>query len=428
MSPTDFGLDLEKLSTLYKELLKLNGRTYSSLSLNEKRLVELFCARKFVNSNTNRATSDPTASHSALVISWYMNIILIHLLCEKGYADYPDKFCIIEDVELDIDELYGKGTSDKKYDTEFFVLRDALNSYPDNYIPVRKYKGRTNIKYVFKPIGNARDKSLRLNATKSDSSWYNNKIDVPYGKPSFIPSVTKILGMDDTLKEKLRNKFTAIVSKLEGLPNHLDILDEEQLKAVMFAYKPYPARYNEYGEVIKDNKSPYYALFLNSPALRIINKQLQLDYTFPDKEAILFHKLPEVQQAYWEDALLQDIALEYPTNVVALPSETLDKVIVQDIVKKYLLDLNDALINDTGTDAGQDMVRRMIHKYPDEYTRIVDGLNLNIMIDQYKVPQSPEIRGTRSFKGKVARLFLTEYIYFAAHGIFLFQSKPIEDL
>lgn len=423
----NFGLNLEKLDRLYKELLKLNGRAYSSLSLNEKRLVELFCARKFVSSN-NRSTSDPTSSHSALVISWYMNIIIVHLLNQKSYADYPDSFCIVEDVELDIDELYGESSSGKRYDTEYFVIRDSLNSYPDKYIPVRKFKGMTNIKYVFKPSGNARDKSLRLNATKSDSSWYNSKQDVPYGKPPFIPTISKILNMDSTLKDNLRNKFARIVEVCNTLPNHLDMMNEEQLKVVMFAYKPYKAKYDETGEIVKSNTSPYSALFINLPAMRIINKQLQLDFKFSDKEAILFKSLPNIEQAYWEDALEKDLALEYDTNVVPLAAENLDKVLVQNIVKDFLLELNDTLIKGTGTSAAQDMVRRMIFKHPEEYAKIKHGLNLKIMIEQFKKPESPEIRGTRSFKGKVARLFLTEYIYFAAHGIFLFQDKPVEEL
>lgn len=135
-------MNKEKLLALYEELLTLNGRKYSELSLNEKRLVEMFCSRVKV---TDAGVPAKDGQYQTLAVSMYAKYMLKEALGDQVTVRKPQTFNIVEDVELDFEELYGRNLPKARMK----VMEDALDSYPDNYMPIRRYKGKVGVMYMF---------------------------------------------------------------------------------------------------------------------------------------------------------------------------------------------------------------------------------------------------------------------------------------
>ncbi|WYX90443.1 hypothetical protein PTQ24_000168 [Salmonella phage KKP_3822] len=134
----------DKLAFMFDTLLGLNGRLYSTLSLNEKRLVEFFGKRYQVTSKGN-ALKEGEKPYTVIKISAYAHRFLIRAL-ETEYFTLPSfsAFHIFEDERMNIDDLYG---DTYKYSGSPF--HDALRSYPNCYLPIRASQGKASVFAVY---------------------------------------------------------------------------------------------------------------------------------------------------------------------------------------------------------------------------------------------------------------------------------------
>ncbi|AYN56102.1 hypothetical protein STG2_138 [Salmonella phage STG2] len=134
----------DKLAFMFDTLLGLNGRLYSSLSLNEKRLVEFFGKRYQVTSKGN-ALKEGEKPYTVIKISAYAHRFLIRAL-ETEYFTLPSfsAFHIFEDERMNIDDLYGD-----RYQYSGSPFHDALRSYPNCYLPIRASQGKASVFAVY---------------------------------------------------------------------------------------------------------------------------------------------------------------------------------------------------------------------------------------------------------------------------------------
>lgn len=131
-----------KLGTMFECLLDLSGRTYSSLSLDEKRLVEYFCKRSEV---TEKGNSSKGSGRTVLKIGAYQHRFLIRALkCEYFAQPNFDSFHIFEDERMDFTELYGD-----RFEYTGSPMHDGLVSYPNRYLPVRASDGKAVVMAVY---------------------------------------------------------------------------------------------------------------------------------------------------------------------------------------------------------------------------------------------------------------------------------------
>ena len=132
----------QKLESMFEELFELHGRKYSTLTLNEKRLVEFFCTR---STKTAEGKKVPDGFHGdifhTLTIGYYAHNFLVKTLGEYFQLPTVKDFHIIEDVMMNPAELFGSPPLPYKAD----VFHNSLDSYPDYYIPVRESKGKAEI-------------------------------------------------------------------------------------------------------------------------------------------------------------------------------------------------------------------------------------------------------------------------------------------
>ncbi|QYC50609.1 hypothetical protein [Salmonella phage JNwz02] len=134
----------DKLAFMFDTLLGLNGRLYSTLSLNEKRLVEFFGKRYQVTSKGN-ALKEGEKPYTVIKISAYAHRFLIRAL-ETEYFTLPSfsAFHIFEDERMNIDDLYGD-----RYQYSGSPFHDALRSYPNCYLPIRASQGKASVFAVY---------------------------------------------------------------------------------------------------------------------------------------------------------------------------------------------------------------------------------------------------------------------------------------
>lgn len=134
----------DKLAFMFDTLLGLNGRLYSTLSLNEKRLVEFFGKRYQVTSKGN-ALKEGEKPYTVIKISAYAHRFLIRAL-ETEYFTLPSfsAFHIFEDERMNIDDLYGE-----RYQYSGSPFHDALRSYPNCYLPIRASQGKASVFAVY---------------------------------------------------------------------------------------------------------------------------------------------------------------------------------------------------------------------------------------------------------------------------------------
>lgn len=135
----------EKLEKMFEEFFELHGRKYSTLTLNEKRLVEMFCARTARNSE-GLSPKQGEEKFSTLMLGYYATAFFSKAMGVFIAAPPASKFHIVEDERMNIDDLYGESF---KYNGDPFA--SALMSYPDQYLPVRASKGKAEIWAVAKP-------------------------------------------------------------------------------------------------------------------------------------------------------------------------------------------------------------------------------------------------------------------------------------
>ncbi|ANH50924.1 hypothetical protein [Salmonella phage 118970_sal2] len=136
-------VDVEKLRELLEMLEGCHERCYSELSLNEKRVVEMFCIR---SARTVRGTSpkDEVKEYRVLVMHAWAQRFAVHSLQEWFNLPAYKDFHVYEDEVMNYNELYG--LSFKKTGSP---MHDALNSFPDHYLPVREYRDREGNKPCF---------------------------------------------------------------------------------------------------------------------------------------------------------------------------------------------------------------------------------------------------------------------------------------
>uniref|UniRef100_A0AB39C1Q3 Uncharacterized protein n=1 Tax=Salmonella phage PMBT26 TaxID=3229745 RepID=A0AB39C1Q3_9CAUD len=134
----------DKLAFMFDTLIGLNGRLYSTLSLNEKRLVEFFGKRYQVTSKGN-ALKEGEKPYTVIKISAYAHRFLIRAL-ETEYFTLPSfsAFHIFENERMNIDDLYGD-----RYQYSGSPFHDALRSYPNCYLPIRASQGKASVFAVY---------------------------------------------------------------------------------------------------------------------------------------------------------------------------------------------------------------------------------------------------------------------------------------
>lgn len=164
----------DKLAFMFDALIGLSGRLYSTLSLNEKRLVEMFCKRYQVTSKGN-AHKEGEKAFTVLKISAYAHRFLVYGLQMEYFTIPPFKsFHIFEDERMNIDDLYG---DTYKYSGSPF--HDALRSYPTNYLPVRASQGKASIFAIYSGSKASDLETYIFKERKSvlpDEALYNNPL------------------------------------------------------------------------------------------------------------------------------------------------------------------------------------------------------------------------------------------------------------
>ncbi|AAS77065.1 33.8 kDa early protein [Escherichia phage T5] len=173
----------DKLAFMFDALLGLNGRLYSSLNINEKRLVEMFCKRYQVTSKGN-SYKEGEKAFTVLKISAYAHRFLVYGL-QMEYFTIPSfsSFHIFEDERMNIDDLYG---DTYKYSGSPF--HDALRSYPTNYLPVRASQGKASIFAVYSGSKASDLETYIFKERKSvlpDEALYNNPL-LPEKEPEKV--------------------------------------------------------------------------------------------------------------------------------------------------------------------------------------------------------------------------------------------------
>lgn len=173
----------DKLAFMFDALIGLNGRLYSTLSINEKRLVEMFCKRYPVTSKGN-AYKEGEKAFTVLKISAYAHRFLVYGLQMEYFTIPPFKsFHIFEDERMSIDDLYG---DTYKYSGSPF--HDALRSYPTSYLPVRASQGKASIFAVYSGSKASDLETYIFKERKSvlpDEALYNNPL-LPEKEPEKI--------------------------------------------------------------------------------------------------------------------------------------------------------------------------------------------------------------------------------------------------
>lgn len=164
----------DKLAFMFDALIGLSGRLYSTLSINEKRLVEMFCKRCQVTSKGN-AHKEGEKVFTVLKISAYAHRFLVYGLQMEYFTIPPFKsFHIFEDERMNIDDLYG---DTYKYSGSPF--HDALRSYPTSYLPVRASQGKASIFAVYSGSKASDLETYIFKERKSvlpDEALYNNPL------------------------------------------------------------------------------------------------------------------------------------------------------------------------------------------------------------------------------------------------------------
>ncbi|WLI71458.1 hypothetical protein CPTAKMECS_185 [Salmonella phage vB_SenS-AKM_ECS] len=173
----------DKLAFMFDALLGLNGRLYSTLSINEKRLVEMFCKRYQVTSKGN-SYKEGEKAFTVLKISAYAHRFLVYGLQMEYFTIPPFKaFHIFEDERMNIDDLYG---DTYKYSGSPF--HDALRSYPTSYLPVRASQSKASIFAVYSGSKASDLETYIFKERKSaipDEALYNNPL-LPEKEPEKI--------------------------------------------------------------------------------------------------------------------------------------------------------------------------------------------------------------------------------------------------
>lgn len=132
-------LVIDKLQTIYETVKSCNGKKYSTLTLNEKRAVELLCSRALV---TDKGAKSKEGSFTTLAISAHAGWAGKAILGGSQFpASQPSTLSIIEDVEMNWKELDVPHSNIETTN----VFLDAILSWPDNYHAIRRYKGKTGI-------------------------------------------------------------------------------------------------------------------------------------------------------------------------------------------------------------------------------------------------------------------------------------------
>ncbi|QIO00104.1 hypothetical protein bastian_167 [Salmonella phage bastian] len=179
----------DKLAFMFDALLGLNGRIYSTLSINEKRLVEMFCKRYQVTSKGN-SYKEGEKAFTVLKISAYAHRFLVYGLQMEYFTIPPFKsFHIFEDERMNIDDLYG---DTYKYSGSPF--HDALRSYPTSYLPVRASQGKASIFAVYSGSRASDLETYIFKERKSaipDEALYNNPL-LPEKEPEKIDVIPPI--------------------------------------------------------------------------------------------------------------------------------------------------------------------------------------------------------------------------------------------
>ena len=173
----------DKLAFMFDALIGLSGRLYSTLSINEKRLVEMFCKRCQVTSKGN-AHKEGEKAFTVLKISAYAHRFLVYGLQMEYFTIPPFKsFHIFEDERMNIDDLYG---DTYKYSGSPF--HDALRSYPTSYLPIRASQGKASIFAVYSGSKASDLETYIFKERKSvlpDEALYNNPL-LPEKEPEKI--------------------------------------------------------------------------------------------------------------------------------------------------------------------------------------------------------------------------------------------------
>ncbi|WP_417644685.1 hypothetical protein [Citrobacter freundii] len=179
----------DKLAFMFDALIGLSGRLYSTLSINEKRLVEMFCKRYQVTSKGN-SYKEGEKAFTVLKISAYAHRFLVYGLQMEYFTLPPFKsFHIFEDERMNIDDLYG---DTYKYSGSPF--HDALRSYPTSYLPVRASQGKASIFAVYSGSKASDLETYIFKERKSaipDEALYNNPL-LPEEEPEKIDVIPPI--------------------------------------------------------------------------------------------------------------------------------------------------------------------------------------------------------------------------------------------
>lgn len=131
----------DKLWNMLEELYELNGRKYSELSLNEKRLAEMFLKRAYTTRDGKAVPRGEEGEYHLLSMSVYAHRFAVKVLDEWFSVPKFNKLHVIEDVQMCIDDLYGSPAATYNGDP----FKAALIGYPDNYLPVRASQGKHEI-------------------------------------------------------------------------------------------------------------------------------------------------------------------------------------------------------------------------------------------------------------------------------------------
>lgn len=218
----------DKLAFMFDALIGLSGRLYSTLSINEKRLVEMFCKRCQVTSKGN-AHKEGEKAFTVLKISAYAHRFLVYGLQMEYFTIPPFKsFHIFEDERMNIDDLYG---DTYKYSGSPF--HDALRSYPTSYLPVRASQGKASIFAVYSGSKASDLETYIFKERKSvlpDEALYNNPL-LPEKEPEKvdvtppIPSDSQYLIYEKQVKLSLE---IGLVTPLAAafINRYLEIPDE----------------------------------------------------------------------------------------------------------------------------------------------------------------------------------------------------------
>lgn len=194
-----------KMDALLVMLQDLHERKYSTLHINEKRLVELFCKRIYLGSSGAEVKEEEEWSYTALTMNAYAHTFAVSVLGKYFQRPQFPVFHVIEDEKMDFNRLYGESFP---YSGDPFI--DALESFPTRYLPIRNSQGKAKIRAIW--VG-SKGTGARTNPKMFT---YKNRATVTVNEAKYVsPYLNEDTPVEPTKVEKPKANFDQYTMSLE---------------------------------------------------------------------------------------------------------------------------------------------------------------------------------------------------------------------